>query len=121
MKLESLPNETLLELFEFLKGVHLLCAFQGLNSRFDDLLVSHFQSNFLDFRWISKTDFDIVCQQQLPSFADRIGSLCLSNHDKTSQQTERFLSHNLTLGKFTHLLSLTLGYIHFGIMNEILN
>jgi hypothetical protein len=121
VKLESLANEILLGLFELLNGIHLLRAFHGLNSRFNNLLITYFQFNFLDFLHVSKTDFDDVCQQQLPLFADRIISLCLSNDDRTSQQTIRFLSHNLTLSQFTYLHVLTLGQLDSQLMNEMLD
>jgi hypothetical protein len=49
MQLESLANELLLNLFEFFNGVHLIRTFTGLNARFDNLLLIHFQSNSLVF------------------------------------------------------------------------
>jgi hypothetical protein len=108
MNLESLANELLLDLFEFLSAVHLLRAFHGLNSRFDTLLLAHFGTYHLDFRSISKTDFDIVCEQHLPLIADRIVSLCLSDDYDTPQQIDLFLSHLFTLRQLTNLRSLSL-------------
>ncbi|CAF1374962.1 unnamed protein product [Adineta steineri] len=111
MKLELLANEILLNVFEFLQGVDLLRTFHRLNARFDNLLFIHFRSNYLNFKSVSKTDFDIVCQQHLPLILDRIIALRLSENDETPQQTRCFFAYNITLGQFTHLQSLSLYYI----------
>jgi hypothetical protein len=63
MKLESLPNEIFLELFEY---------FYGLNSRFNFLLYKQFRFYCLVFKSLSKRNFDMICQQHLPYIADRV-------------------------------------------------
>ncbi|CAF1428295.1 unnamed protein product [Rotaria sordida] len=108
MYLESLANELLLYLFEFLDGIHLFRAFHNLNSRFNHLLFIHFRAYRFDFRSISKYEFDIICQYYLPSIIDQIISLTISDDDETPNQSEIFLSYNFTLDKFIHLQSLTL-------------
>jgi hypothetical protein len=111
MKLESLPNELLLDLFAFFNGVDLLRTFYRLNTRFDQIVLTHIRISSLDFHSVSKTDFDIICQQHLPSIVDRITSLCLSDDDETPEQTYYFLYYKLTLCQFTHLQSLSLSDI----------
>jgi len=108
MKLELLANELLLELFEFFDGIHLFHAFYGLNTRFNTLLLVHFRNYTFDFRTSSKRNFDLMCQQFLPSIIDRVTSLCLSNGDETPNLFDRFLSYGFILSQFTHLHSLSL-------------
>jgi hypothetical protein len=112
MNLEFLPNEIILDLFEYLSLFHLFHAFFGLNSRFNDLLCQQFQTFYLDFRLLSKTNFNYVCQNYVPSVIDRIISLQLSNDDDTPQQIELFLSRDdYQLRQFTHLQSIS--FSHF--------
>ncbi len=93
MNLESLANELLLDLFEFLNDAHLLRAFHNLNLRFNNLLFDYFRtSGRLDFRSITKHDFNIVFEQYVPLIVDRITALRLSNDDETPQQIDHFLS-----------------------------
>jgi hypothetical protein len=58
MNLELLANELLLDLFEYLNGIHLFRAFHGLNSRFNNLLLTYFRFYALDFQSVSKTGFE---------------------------------------------------------------
>ncbi|CAF1261568.1 unnamed protein product [Rotaria sordida] len=112
MNLESLSNELLLDLFEYISVIHLLRAFRGLNARFDALLFTHFEIyGHLDFQSVSKHDFDIVCQQHLPSIIDRIISLRLSDDDDTPQQIDIFISYGFTLRQFLQLQTLSLYYL----------
>ncbi|CAF4721268.1 unnamed protein product [Rotaria sp. Silwood1] len=98
-------------MFEYLKSVHLLQAFSHLNTRFNDLLIIHFRTHGLDFRSISKHNFDAVCQQNLSLIADHITGLRLSDDDDTPQQINLFLSDSLTLRQFIQLKSLSLYHI----------
>ncbi|CAF3455463.1 unnamed protein product [Rotaria sp. Silwood1] len=108
MHLESLANELLLNLFEYLSTAHLIRAFDSLNSRFNTLIWVVFRtSNRVDCRWMSQSQLDFICQQHLSSITHRIFSLCLSNDDETPQQIERFFSHGLKLDQFIHLRSLS--------------
>ena len=77
MSLEFLANELFLDVFEYLSSVELVRCFHSLNSRFNNLLLIHFQKHRLDFRESSKKDFDIVCQLNVPLLIDQIYSLGL--------------------------------------------
>ncbi|CAF1338382.1 unnamed protein product [Rotaria sordida] len=112
MQLESLSNEVFHDLFEFLDPIQLIHAFEGLNTRFDQLLFIYFRSYRLDFRSISKLNFHLMCEQYLPLIIDHISSLCLSDDDETPQLSEHLIPYNLTLDEFTHLKSLLLQKIH---------
>ena len=81
------------------------------NSRFNKLLCQQFQKFHLDFRLISKTNFNRICQNYLPSIINRIISLRLSNDDDTPQQIELFLSQDYQLRQFIRLQSLSLSYL----------
>ncbi|CAF3041796.1 unnamed protein product [Rotaria socialis] len=117
MNLEHLVNELLLDIFEYLKSVHLLQAFSHLNSRFNNLVVIHFRTHGLDLQSISKHDFDTICQQNLPLIADRISGLRLSDDDDTPNQIDLFLSHSFIVNRFVQLKSLSLYHIS---SNEIM-
>ena len=108
MKLESLANELLLHLFEFLDGTDILRAFHGLNSRFETLLVVPFQTYHLNFKSISKRDFELIYQQYLPLIRDRTLSLCFSDDHVTPNLPHLLCSNGLTLHQFTHLHSLAI-------------
>ena len=62
MNLELLPNEILLDLFDYFNGIHLLRAFCRLNSRFNFLLYKQFRAYRFKFDYVSKHNFDMVCQ-----------------------------------------------------------
>jgi hypothetical protein len=109
-KLESLLNELLLDLFKLLNTVSLIRAFFGVNSRFNQLIYVHLQVSQLNFQSISKNDFDVICQEYLRLFTDKIILLRLSN-EETPNLSEFLLSQNFTLDQFIHLKSLTLHYI----------
>ena len=111
MQLESLPNEILLNLFEFFNTPHLLRAFFGLNNRFNHLIYFHLRNYQFSFQSISKTNFDIICHQHLPSLINRILKFNLSN-EETPNLSELILSQGFTLNRFIHLQSLSLNYIH---------
>src|SRR5690349_11619521 len=108
MVFESSANETIIDLFEYLKPVHLLRAFHNLNTRLNNLLFYYIRTHTFDFQSISDNDFDIVCQQHLLSMVDQITSIRLSDHDNIPYEIDRFLSHGFTFRQFTRLQSLTL-------------
>ena len=108
MSLESFPNELLLELFEYIPATHLLRAFHNLNCRFNYLIFIHFQSFGLDFRSISRYNFNLMCCRYISSIADHVNSLSLSNDDDTPQQIDLFLEYGLTIRQFNHLKSFSL-------------
>lgn len=110
MHLESLANELILDLFEYLPVIDLFQAFSDLNIRFNQLL-TQFRIFHLDFRSITKRNFQILCDKYLPIISDRILSLHLSNHDETPNLPQLFLSSNISINQFVHLQSLSLSYI----------
>ncbi|CAF1359005.1 unnamed protein product [Rotaria sp. Silwood1] len=121
MSLELLANELLLDLFEYFNAHHLLLAFYGLNTRFDQLLFIQLQKYYLDFRFISKNDFEYFCQQYLASINNRIISLHLSDDVETPNLPQLFLSHGYHMNQFIHLKSLSIDCISsFDILNQII-
>lgn len=108
MQLECLPNEILLEIFDYLHALHLVHAFHQLNFRLNQLLTVSFNSYVLDFRSISKHDFDLLCRQHLPTIVDRVISVHLSADDETPTLPQAFLTTSLPLDRFRHLRALSL-------------
>ncbi len=121
MKLESLANELLLNLFEYFNPIHLFYAFHGLNSRIDNLLFDNYRVYHVDFQSVSKHDFDIFCQRYLPLIVNQVASLRLSDDEETPDLSNHFLRHRLNLNKFTHLKSLTLHDLPFQTLNELVS
>lgn len=111
MSLERLPNEILLELFEYIPVADLFHAFENLNIRLNTLLFNQFDNYRLDFRSMSKRNSNILCQRYLPSITDYVKSLHLSNDDETPDQIHCFLSHNLTFRQFINLQSLWISHL----------
>ncbi|CAF1659236.1 unnamed protein product, partial [Rotaria magnacalcarata] len=105
-------NELVLDLFKFLVSAHLIHAFLGINSRFDALVLNHFQTHGLDFRTISNNDFDTICQRHLMSTINRIFALRLSDQDDTSEQITRFYAYDFTPCNLAHLRSLSFFHNH---------
>ena len=121
MDLESLANELLLDVFEYLPAVPLLRSFHRLNARLDNLIFIHFRTHRLDFRTASKHDFDSVCQANLPYLVSCVGSLGLSDGDGTPHQIDLFRLHDWRLHRFAHLHSLALDHIRSGeVISELL-
>ena len=113
MNLESLPNEILLEIFEYLTG---------LKSFFKDFMVSMvaliafftiiFRSYRLYFSSCLKHQFDMICQQHLPFLADRVIALDLSDCHDTPGQIDLFFSYIPSLSPFIRLRTLNVSSIH---------
>jgi hypothetical protein len=121
MKFEELANELLIELFEFIDFIHLLRTFYDLNSRFNNLIFIHYRKYHLNFRSVSKYEFNIICGQYLPSIIDRVISLHLSNNDETPNLLELFLSHGFKFNQFYRLQFLSLDCVHsLSILNRII-
>ncbi|CAF1079010.1 unnamed protein product [Rotaria sordida] len=101
-KLESLPNEILVDLLEkYINAVDVFVAFfNQLNSRFNALIDQCQQFHF-DFTSIRKKDFQI-CVNRLPNYFDKIKGLTLSECD-TPGQINIFLSLFPPLNKFNEL------------------
>ncbi|CAF1515049.1 unnamed protein product [Rotaria sordida] len=112
MKFESLPNEILLDLFDYFNGIDLLHAFNGLNYHFNSLLYKQYQPYHFKFNSISKYNFDTICSQHLPFITDRIISLSLSDNEKTPGQINLFRSYISSFSQFTRLRSLSIYHLH---------
>ncbi|CAF1034911.1 unnamed protein product [Didymodactylos carnosus] len=108
MSLELLPNEILLDIFEYFDGIDLLRTFYGLNSRFNLVLHGQFPNCSFKFNSVSKHDFDKICQHYLPTMADYIVTLNLSDNEQTPTQIKLFLSYIPSFNRFTQLRSLSL-------------
>ena len=106
MRLDMLDKEILLNIFEYLDGVHLFRAFYGLNSQFDTLLIANVKTHIFNFQSIFKRDFDLIRQQYIPLIFDRIIAIQLSNDHETVNQIDMFLSNNYSLQQFINLKSL---------------
>jgi len=120
--LEFLSNELFLELFEYLSSIDLVQSFFNINHRFNNLIYIHLQTHYLDFQSCTKTQFDFLCQQILPSITNHVVSLRLSDDDNTPEQIARFFSYNLSFSHFTHLKSLSIHQIYsFDSLQSIIN
>jgi hypothetical protein len=106
MTLELLPNEILIECFEYVNPFEIFYSFGQLNSRFSRLIRS--TPLRLNFEYIRKSLFDQFCTilQSNCQLKNEIRSLKLSNKD-TCGQIEHFLSL-FSLNEFIQLRSLTL-------------
>ncbi|CAF4256387.1 unnamed protein product, partial [Adineta steineri] len=111
MNLESLANELLLDLFQYLSSANLLDTFYNLNNRFNSLLLHHFQNYDLDFQSISKNDFNIMCRH-LSFISNQVTSLHLSDRHDTPGQIDQFCSFGCTLHQFIYLQSLSIYHLH---------
>ena len=111
MNFEVLANELILYIFEYLNGIHLLRSFHNLNSRLNNLIYLYFQTCPLDFRAITKSDFDYICHEKLPSIIDRITLFRLSDDFDTPEQPQLLYSYGFTFQQFINLRSLSLYYI----------
>ena len=109
MRLESLANELLLDLFDYLNTKHLFHAFYHLNHRFKELIFIHYQlRGHLDFQSISQTTFHVICQEYLPHHLTSTRSIHLSDDDETSEQIHLFFHHYFQLSDFKYLKCLSL-------------
>ncbi|CAF1347693.1 unnamed protein product [Adineta steineri] len=106
MKFEELPNEILIECFQYLNAPDVFDSFDRLNYRFYTLIRTiPLRLNFEKFK---KSKFNQFCQIILsnPELKHKIISLKLSNED-TRGQIEQFLSL-FSLNEFINLRSLLL-------------
>ena len=109
MPLEFLATELLFDAFEYLSSVDLFHAFNGLNARFDSLLIDYFQSKkHIDFRFAWKEDLTLMRRRYLPSFIDHIQAIYLSDSDTSPHAIDFFLSRLYPLHRFENLKSISL-------------
>lgn len=90
MHFESLPNDLLVEIFEYFNAIEVLRIFHGLNNRLNDLIVVYLEIYSLDFRSLFKKDFDLICLKKLPLVSHQIKSIHLSDDDDTPEQPNLF-------------------------------
>ncbi|UJR08201.1 hypothetical protein I4U23_012474 [Adineta vaga] len=126
MKLELLPDELLLDLFDYFAGIDLLYAFSGLNFRFNYLLHKLYRNYRFILSSVSKRHFDNLCHQHLPLIADRIIHIGISNYQETPEQIDLFLSYISSFTQFTQLRILSFSYVYsqkicFKLLEEIHN
>jgi len=120
MGLESLANELLFEIFDYMTVGQTLRSFQSLNSRFNQLIVVYLRvTRHHDLRFISLHHSNIY-QSQLSQMVNQIWSLTISNDDETPLQIELFRCDEFRFRHFINLQSLSLYHIHLTeIMDEI--
>ncbi|CAF3943561.1 unnamed protein product [Rotaria sp. Silwood2] len=106
MKFDQLPNEILIECFEYLSALDILYSFDQLNYRSHTLVESI--SLHLNLHHKNKLLFDQFCHQMLfnPQMKNQIISLKLSNKN-TCGQLNVFLSF-FSISEFSQLRSITL-------------
>jgi hypothetical protein len=108
---EILPNEMLIEVFEYLNAVDIFYSFDQLNSRFNKLIRSI--PLHLNLQYVRKSIFDRFCTKMLsnPEIKNQIISLKLSNQD-TCSQIDTFVSL-FSLDEFSNLQSLILDRVPY--------
>lgn len=120
MGFEHLANELLLDLFEYFDVIHLFRAFHRLNHRFDQLLFVRLQRYSLDFRSLSKVDFQQFCKHYFPLINNQVVSLHLSDDIETPNLPQLFLSSGYSIEQFIHLKSITIDHSYsFDLLNQI--
>lgn len=102
-KLESLPNEILIEILSYITCVDAVLLFSSLNSRFRNLLIEF--CRIFDFTSISKKNFDTIFQYQN---TDKWHSLKISDAKHTPGQVTYFFEHHELNRKFSKLQSLSI-------------
>jgi hypothetical protein len=101
--LDYLPVELLLMIFEFLSHCDIIYSFIN-HSLYLNSVINNYNWFRLNFRSISKSRFDFICNHLN---LERILSLTLSDDSKTPGQVQLFFTR-FSLRDFIHLQSLTL-------------
>ncbi len=85
MKFEFLPNEILMECFQYLNTFQIFYSFDQLNNRIDTLI--HNIPLYIHFENVNKLMFDQFCKTNLsnPKIKNQIYSLKVSNKDQCFQ------------------------------------
>ena len=110
-RLEMLPNELFLVLFEYCSTMDLFRAFDQLNNRFHRLLFHAFRSYSLDFRYLSRTDLQLLHDRYLPLINERTIALNLSSDNETSYQLPLMEIEEQIFSRLNYLQSLVLSNI----------
>jgi hypothetical protein len=77
MNLESMPDEILLEIFDYISGCDLIFSFYNINQRFNSII--HGIRLYLDLSYVQQKTFLYACHYILPTFHRQIYSINLSN------------------------------------------
>jgi hypothetical protein len=101
MKLEWLPNEILIECFEYLNAFDIFYSFDQLNDRFNNLIRNI--PLHIVFQYVNKSIFDEFCTKMLlnPKIKSQIYSLHVLDEHK-SIECNTFLSY-FSLDEFSNL------------------
>ena len=102
-RLNSLPVELIHHILSYFAAHEIFYTFANISSYLDAVLVAY-SSYRLNFKSISKTNFDLVCQRITPN---QVIALTLSNDENTPGLVECFLSR-FQLNQFTDLQALKL-------------
>ncbi|CAF1310268.1 unnamed protein product [Rotaria sordida] len=97
------PVELIHELLSYFSAGEIFYTFTNISSYIDNVLFTYSKYR-VDFKSITKREFDIVCQQIIPN---QVISLILCDNENTPGQMELFLSR-FQIDQFTCLRSLTL-------------
>ena len=108
MIFEELPNELILDVFDYCHLVDLLRIFYNLNTRLNILLSQSTTNSHRDFRSLSKTNYETIYQEYHPTIDDQVISIHLADDDTTPNLPEIFFSNHCIASYFPHLQSLTL-------------
>ncbi|CAF0936102.1 unnamed protein product [Adineta steineri] len=101
--IDIFPVELIYQLLNYFSAHEIFHTFTNISSYIDNVLLDY--SNYrLNFKSITKKEFDLVCQRITPS---HVISLTLCDNENTPGQIELFLSR-FQLNQFTRLCSLTL-------------
>ncbi|UJR33514.1 hypothetical protein I4U23_020959 [Adineta vaga] len=77
MTFESMPDEILLDIFDYISGYDLIYSFYNLNRRFNSII--HGIHLYLNLSSVQQKTFLYTCHYILPNFASQIHSIKLSN------------------------------------------
>ena len=108
MNFERLPNEILLDIFNYFPVVDLFQSFGDLNSRLSLLIVERLKSLSLDFHSVSRQNFNRICSMFLRSIVSHVHHIRLSNGDGSPKQIEDFLNAGFTWDQFSQLKTISI-------------
>lgn len=101
-QLDNLPVELIHHILSYFAAHEIFYTFTNVSSYLDAILIAY-PSYQINFKSITKKNFDLVCQQIKP---DQVIKLILSD-DENTPGVELFLSR-FQINQFTHLQSLRL-------------
>ena len=92
-----LPDEILLEIFEYLLNGHVLYSFYGLNTRFNRCITGYFSR--VSLTDVTFNQFHHLCRSILPKIGSQIRSLSISNCRSVLQGKifSQYFSHQISI------------------------